>query len=293
MTLDRLINVLVTVTLVEMMISIGLGVTFTELAAVARNWKLLARAFVANYICIPAVALGLLFAFRANPLVAAGFLILAACPGAPFAPTIVQRAGGEIGTAVGLMAILAGSSAVLAPLVLRVCLPLVAADRPLEIDSASLVRTLLVTQLIPLMIGLGLRAWLPLRAQKWKGPAERLSSLLGLITFAVIIAAQFPLLMRIRLIGLIGMLLLLASTLIVGWLLGGPSSRDRRSLALTTALRNIGVGLVIATKAFADTPAGPAALAYGLVEIFGAVVVASFWGRRTTRISAAVNTSQG
>ena len=37
-------------------------------------------------------------------------------------------------------------------------------------------------------------------------------------------------------------------------------------MALTTALRNVGVGLVIVTGNFAGTPAVSAALAYGIVE---------------------------
>jgi hypothetical protein len=42
--IDRLINVLVTITLIEMMVAIGLGVTFVDLAGVARNWRLVGRA---------------------------------------------------------------------------------------------------------------------------------------------------------------------------------------------------------------------------------------------------------
>src|SRR5262249_29923582 len=44
MTLDQAINLLVTITLIEMMIAIGLGVRFADLAAVAGNWRLLVRA---------------------------------------------------------------------------------------------------------------------------------------------------------------------------------------------------------------------------------------------------------
>lgn len=44
MTIDQITNLLVTVTLIEMMITIGLGVTISELLSVARNWRLLAKA---------------------------------------------------------------------------------------------------------------------------------------------------------------------------------------------------------------------------------------------------------
>ena len=81
------INILVPITLIEMMVAIGLGVSLAELAAVARNWRLVTKAALANYLCVPAVTVGLLLLFHpADPMVAAGFLILAVCPGAALAP---------------------------------------------------------------------------------------------------------------------------------------------------------------------------------------------------------------
>jgi BASS family bile acid:Na+ symporter len=50
-------------------------------------------------------------------------------------------------------------------------------------------------------------------------------------------------------------------------------------VALATSLRNVGVGLVIATGSFAGTPAVSATLAYGIVEIVGSVLLAMRWGR--------------
>ena len=43
MSLDRLLNVLVIITLIEMMVLVGLGVTFAELVDTGRNWRLVAR----------------------------------------------------------------------------------------------------------------------------------------------------------------------------------------------------------------------------------------------------------
>jgi ACR3 family arsenite efflux pump ArsB len=57
MSLDRAINVLVRITLIEMMVLLGLQVTFTELAQAAKNWWLLARAAMANYVLFPAVTI--------------------------------------------------------------------------------------------------------------------------------------------------------------------------------------------------------------------------------------------
>ena len=48
---------------------------------------------------------------------------------------------------------------------------------------------------------------------------------------------------------------------------------------MTTATRNVAVGLVIATSNFAGTPAVTAVVAYGLVSILGALGCALLFGR--------------
>ena len=47
-SMDKLVNALVAVTLVEMTISIGLGVTFGQVLAVARDWRQVTQAAVAE-----------------------------------------------------------------------------------------------------------------------------------------------------------------------------------------------------------------------------------------------------
>src|SRR5262249_50310411 len=153
--------VLVTVTLVEMMVAIGLNVSTADLLDVARDWRLLTRAALANYVCVPLATIALLLLFHAEPTVQAGFLILAVFPGAPYGPPLTAIAKGRVAIAVGLMVSLAGTSAVAAPLLLGLLLPLTAGDQPLSIDATRMVTTLLATQLAPLALGLAIRRLRP------------------------------------------------------------------------------------------------------------------------------------
>lgn len=83
----------------------------------------------------------------------------------------------------------------------------------------------------------------------------------------------------IQMRGFLGMLILLAGSLAIGWLTGTPAAGSRRTMALTTSLRNIGVGLIIVTGSFPATPAVSAALAYGIFELLGCFLVALWWRR--------------
>jgi BASS family bile acid:Na+ symporter len=280
MSLDRLITVLVTIMLIEMMIAIGLSVTIAELVTVVKNWRLVVQAALANYVCFPIATVGLLLLFHpADVTVPAGFLVLAVCPGAPFGPPCTRIARGDVAVAVGLMVILASSSAVAAPVLLRFLLPLLA-GQSLQVDAGRIVVSLVLTQLLPLTIGLGWRHWFPVLAERMLKPFGTIGSLLSLLTIALILYAQFPLLAEIRLRGYLGMLLLLGASFVIGWLLGAPGRSHRIAMTLTTSLRNVGVGLVIANASFPQTAAVTAVLAYGIIEIFGSVLLAFYWGRQ-------------
>ena len=198
MPIDKLINVLVTITLVELMVAIGLGVTFADVIGVARNWRLVAQAALANYVCVPAAAVGLLLLFRAEPMVAAGFLIAAVCPGAPYGPPFTAMAKGNVAVSVGLMVILAGSSALVAPLLLYFLLPVVSGSDSLNVDAAKMVVTLLVTQLLPLCVGLTVRQWRPNLAARLLKPANLLSMVLNLSVIGLILVVHFQTLTAIR-----------------------------------------------------------------------------------------------
>ena len=280
MTTDRLIQVLVTVTLIEMMIAIGLGVSFAELIAVGRNWRLVTKVALANYVCVPLATVGLLLLFQpADPMVSAGFLILAVCPGAPFGPGFAKLAKGNVAAALGMMVVLAASSAIAAPLLLYLLLPLMSASESLQVDATKIVISLLVTQLAPLCLGLGVRHWSPGLANRLLRLANILSAILSLATMAIVLVAYFSLMAEIRLRGYAGMSALLAASWTAGWLLGGPGSDNRKALMLTTSLRNVGVGLVIATGNFRDTAAVTAVLAYGILEIIGSLLLALAFGQ--------------
>jgi BASS family bile acid:Na+ symporter len=261
------------------MLSMGMQVKFEAVLASARRTRLLVLGLLANYVLIPAVTLGLLFLFQVNPLVAVGFLILALCPGAPLGPPITAMARGEVPWSIGMMVILAGLSAILSPALLSLLLARMAPSGDVPIDYLAIVRTLLITQMLPLALGLGIH----LRAPGWTRwiakPVSRLANVLLLALVGLIVATQYETLAAIRLSAWTGMSLLLLASLGIGWLCGGPDLATRKAMSLTTATRNAAVGLVIAASNFANTPAVTAVVAYGLISTLGALGVALLFGK--------------
>lgn len=141
-----------------------------------------------------------------------------------------------------------------------------------------LVTILLVEMMLPLGLGMWLRHSRPGLAERLQKPANSLCTVLSVLVIGLILYAQFGLLAGIRLRGYAGMLALLVASLGIGWLLGGGGLANRKTMALTTSLRNAGVALVIVTQSFPDTAAVTAVVAFGLFGVFGSVALALVWG---------------
>ncbi|WP_112662778.1 bile acid:sodium symporter family protein [Microvirga flavescens] len=277
---DQVIGILVTVTLVELMVATGLGVQVEAVIAAASDWRLMLRAGFANYVVVPAMTVVLLRLFHAEPTVAFGFMILAVCPGAPYGPALTAIAQGNTATSVGLMALLAASSVFIAPLLLPALLPLTTGETAVTVDTLGMLKAMFLIQLLPLGIGLAARHWLPDLAARLVKPAVTLSKVLNAATFTLLIAVEFRPLLHVTGLGILGMLALLGLSLAAGWLAGGKRDPDCKAVALTTAIRNVGLGLTItAGGAFAGTSAATAVLAYGLVQLLGSLLPALWWRR--------------
>lgn len=279
MNAPSLISLLNVTALVTMMLSMGLQVSFRDLLASTRPTRLLILGLLANYVFVPAVTVGLLNLFRADPMVSAGFLILAVCPGAPVGPPITAIARGNVPWAVGMMLILAGLSALVAPPLLSVLLTRVTLDRGLHVNALVILQILLITQLLPLLLGLGIHHEAPRFTRLIVRPIGLLAKIFLLALVGLIVVTQHETLATIRLRGWIGMGLLVLASLGIGWSCGGPAVATRKAMAATTATRNAAVGLVIAANNFAGTPAVTAVVAYGLVSIGGALGWALLCGK--------------
>src|SRR5438045_2556909 len=157
MPLASIANLLILLGLIAIMLSMGLAVKFEEVLSSARKPRLVVTGLLANFILVPAFTIGLLRVYDPDPMVSAGFLILAVCPGAPVAPPFAAIARGDLPCAIGQMVILAGLSALLSPALLGVLLTRLLPAGDLHIDYLAIVRTLLVAQILPLAIGLAIQ----------------------------------------------------------------------------------------------------------------------------------------
>ncbi len=274
MNAATLVNLLTLAGLVAIMLSMGFKVTFADVAAPMRMPRLVVAGLLANFVLAPVATAALLFLFDANPMVSMGFLILAVCPGAPLGPPFTAVAQGDVPYATGQMVILAGLSALLSPALLSLIIPQLFPEGDLQIDYLVIVKTLLISQMLPLGIGMSIRRFAPILTSRLVKPVGLVGNLLLVSVVALILVREYESLASIRLRGWIGMALLIAATIGIGWVCGGPARATRKALAVTTGVRNAAVALVIVSGNFANTAAVTAVVAYALISIFATLACA-------------------
>jgi BASS family bile acid:Na+ symporter len=232
---------------VSSMLAVGLSLTVGQILEPLRSARLVILALVANFVVMPLAALLIARAFQLDQPLGIALLLLGGAAGAPFLPKLAGVARGNLAFAVGLMVLLMVLTVGYLPLVLPMLL------EGVSVDPWAIARSLIVLMLIPLMIGLAVRA----RAAGVAGRAAPVLNKVSTVSLTVMIVLMLVTNLRdiVALYGTRGVLASIVFLLAgfgVGWLLGGPARETRSVLAMGTAQRNIAAALVVGGQNFKD-----------------------------------------
>jgi BASS family bile acid:Na+ symporter len=229
------------------MLALGLNLTVGQVLAPLRNIKLVCLALLANFVLMPFGAFGIEKLLRLDQSLGVGLVLLGTAAGAPFLPKLAQIAKTDLAFAVALM--------VLLMIVTIGCMPLVL---PLLIEGASvdpvkIARSLVLLMLLPLAVGLAMKASYQVAAARVKPVLDRVSNLSLILLTVLIWVTNFDKVLAIfGTRGILAGVLFTVLALGAGHLLGGPSGDSRRVLALGTAQRNIAAALLVGEQTFSD-----------------------------------------
>jgi predicted Na+-dependent transporter len=277
--LSTLQNLFTLAFVVTSMLSMGLSLTVSQILQPLRNTRLVIMALAANFVIVPAVAFALSRIIPLDQSVQIGLLLMGTAAGAPFLPKLAQIAKANVAFAVGLMTILMVATIVYLPIVLPLLLPGV------KVAAGQIALSLIVTMLVPLLIGLFIKA-------RYEGAAEALQPVMAQIStislallLVLMLALNFSNVVALFGTGaIIATLLFLVIAILIGYLLGGPSTDTKMVLALGTGQRNLSAAFIIATGSFADQPNVLVYLAAaGLVGMFALFPTAGEFGKRSSK----------
>src|SRR5256884_5295299 len=232
---------------VSSMLAMGAGLTVPRIMEPLRNVRLVLLALLANFVLMPAGAIGLAKLLRLDEPFGVGLLLLGCAAGAPFLPKLAELAKGSLAFAVGAMVLLMVVTVGYLPMVLPLLLPGVTVN-PWEIASS-----LVLLMLLPLATGLALKARYGDLATRVKPVLDWISNVSLILLVSLITAANIDKVLQVfGTRGILAGLMFIALGFGTGWLLGGPDADTRRVMALGTGQRNIAAALVVASQSFSD-----------------------------------------
>ncbi len=258
------------------MLAMGLSLTVAQIVAPLRNIRLVILALLANFVLVPFLAylIGLIIPLSDGLRV--GLILVSTAAGAPFLPKLAQAARGNTALSVGLMVLLMVVTVLYMPIVLPLLM------QGVTVKPWDIARSLIVLMLIPLAVGLFMKArYTPTADQLQPYMAQTSTFALVLLLVAGLLSNLSAMLAIIGTGGFIAALLFLAGAFVIGYFLGGQDAPTRSVLGLGTAQRNLAAALVVATANFADDPdVTMMVLVLGLVGLAVLMVSAGELGRR-------------
>jgi len=266
--------------IVSSMFSIGLNLGVKEILDPFRKPGVLVNSVALNLLAIPLAGVGLAILFGLTDVALFGFLIMGCSPGASYGPRITEFAGGDVGHSIGLMFLLCMVAVVSAPLSVMLLVPGAGG-----IDIWPVIRTLAIIQVIPLFFGMFLKAKRPRLTERINGPVFWLSNISAAIVIVIALAYKFLSGSSSSFSGIIGIggvlaiVILVAISLVAGYFLGGSGEETRKSMSVSTAIRNAGVAFLIGVGGLGDVHGVLAVIIlYIFLQTLMTGLLAGWWG---------------
>jgi BASS family bile acid:Na+ symporter len=279
--MGMLFNASLVVMIVATMFSAGLQTTLSALGGVFKNIWLVVLVLVAAIVIRPLVGWGTaaLLALATPAFIA--MLLLAASPGAPFGAKLVMTARGDLITGATLQVLLAAIGSITFPITANWLISAAGLGADFSLPVWDLVKTVAVLQLVPFVVGIGVRHWSPETAAKWNPPVSQTSTYAFVIVLVLALLGSWQ-----TLVALIGSRTILAGIvfsivmLVVGYFVATGGKETRSTVALLEPISNSGPVFAAVAIAFNNDPEILGAVTgIILVQIIVGTIVASYFAK--------------
>jgi len=273
------------------MLGLGLALTPADFARVVRFPRAVVVGLLVQTIVLVVVAFAIVQLFDLPPMLAVGFMLLAASPGGAMASLFSHLAHGDVALNITLTAINSVLALAWLPLVMNWSLVhFLGTELHVPAPTRKLMEVATVI-ILPVLIGMSVRHAWPAPALRTAGTVRITSVLLLAIVVAIALATSGETLLQyFGTVGLACITLNLVS-LAIGYaiprVLGLPVAQAT-SISLEIGIHNAAVAIFVAMKLLdSDVASVPAAL-YGLVMIATAGIAVSWFRRRHSHNVATV-----
>lgn len=266
------------------MLALGVVLHPEDLRDTLTRPKAIGLGVLTQYTLMPALGFAAALTSGLPPALALGFIIVACAPGAMASNVIVYLAGGAVAYSIALTTVATFLSPMLTPALVKWL-----GSVYLEIPFWPMMQTILLTVLLPLILGMGLRRLL--RHPRSLMLAEEVAP--AIASLAIILICSYAVSANQERLASVGATLIAVVVIVnaLGYLLGwqaarlfGFDGRHKLTLAIEIGMQNAGLGVVLALKHFEPETALPGAMfaVWCILTSAGAAA----WLRRSRHVQA-------
>jgi len=252
-------------------IMLGMGMTLVpaDFSRIFKNPKGVLIGLTNQLIFLPIIGFTLAVLFNLSATMAVGLMILATCPGGPTSNLITQVCRGNIALSVTLTAVASFISVVTIPIILSYVLSYFGSGEnvTIELPIMDTILQIMVITVIPISIGMVIRNYKTDFARKMERPMRIASTVIFILVFIAVIAANFKLIgTAMKEVGLVTLLLNLL-TMGLGFFTAKLFQQDSKSaisISIESGIQNGTLAFVIATTILNNVEMGIPTGAYSI-----------------------------
>jgi BASS family bile acid:Na+ symporter len=274
---EWVLSIVATATVFTIMFGVGIGVALTDLRWIWQRPAPMLRALASVLVAVPVIAIVVCRLLALPRLAEVGIVLMSISPGAPIALRRSLGAGGDRAFAPSLQICVALLAVGTLPLSIAVFDYVYSGNA--TVSSWHIAKQVFVAQLLPIGLGIALRRARPGSAARIEDPVGRLGTILLLALAALALIDIWQLTVDAGLRVAFAILVVTFLALGAGHWLGGPEPAKRTAVAISSAARNAGLALLVATVNKAAPQVEATVLAYLAISVF-ALVPYVVWRRR-------------
>ena len=280
---NALISIGLPVALFIIMIGMGLSLTPADFRRVGEQPRGVVVGTLGQLILIPALGFLVAWAVGGGPL-AAGLVLVAACPGGTTSNLICYLARSNLALSITLTVISSFATIFTIPPLVNLALEMFTGEG--EIIRLPFMKTLItmtVIVLIPTAIGMVLRHWKPDLAARSEGMISKFSALVLLAIVIGIVVAEWERLPGWIAQALVPALLLNLAALGTAYVIAKGAAlefADRLTVVIELGLKNTTIGMLVALSLIGSVELAIPAAIYGIAMYASAFALVTYGRRR-------------
>lgn len=248
--MDSLSDAAIPVVTFLMMVAVGHGLTGTDLRRAATDLRSLIAATLGQLILLPLIATMIVLVLEPSPMVIAGLVLVAACPGGTISNFYACLANANTALSITLTAISCLLSFVTIPVLVSAGFVFWLEDQPdVEVPVVGLAIQLLLLVALPTVVGMSLRRWRP-ESTTGRDLLLRRVSLVALVALVAWVVrtqhrAMVDNLGELMLTSVVFTALAMTAGLFLAWITGRPVA-DRLTYLIEFPCRNLVLAVMVA-----------------------------------------------